>query len=324
MKKFLTRLLCVAALAAVPGLAVAADAYPSKLIKLIVPFPAGGPNDFFGRTLANQLDKITGQTVIVENKAGQAGTIGTDFVARSAPDGYTLVLTSSGSITINPVISEKPLYDPFKDLAPITVVAKVPEVLVSTPKLGFHSLADLINYAKANPGKINFGSAGSGGLPHLAGELLKREAKIDIVHIPYRGAAPALADLLGGQIDIIFLDIPVLLPHIQSGAVTPLALGSAQRAPTLPNVPTTAEAGLPNVLADNWYGLLAPGATPKPLAQQINALVVEALKKPELQQAFAKQGAIAVGDSPEDFAKFMRSETDKWGSLAKAVGVKID
>ncbi|HTR83382.1 MAG TPA: tripartite tricarboxylate transporter substrate-binding protein, partial [Reyranella sp.] len=202
--------------------------------------------------------------------------------------------------------------------------AKVPEVLVAIPKLNFHTLADLITYAKAHPGKINFASAGSGGLPHLAGELLKHEAGIDIVHIPYAGAAPAVADLLAGNVDVVFLDIPVLLPQIQAGKLIPLALGSAKRAPTLPNVPTTAEAGYPNVLADNWYSLLGPGAMPKPLVEKINQLVVEALKDPGVQEQYAKQGAAAVGDSPAEFAAYMKAETEKWGPIAKAAGVTLD
>ncbi len=301
-----------------------AEEFPSRPIHLIVPFPPGGPNDFFARVLGNKLTQMTGQTIVVENRAGAAGTLGVSVVAHAQPDGYTLVLTSMGSLTVFPVIAKHPPYDPSKDLAPITIVAKVPEVLVAIPKLGFHTVADLVTYAKAHPGKINFASAGSGGLPHLAGELLKREAKIDIVHIPYSGAAPAVTDLLAGNVDIVFLDIPVLLPHIQSGKLIPLALGSARRAPTLPNVPTTAEAGYPKVLADNWYSLLGPGALPKPIIQKLNQLVATAVKSPDVQEQYAKQGAIGVGDSPEDFAAYMKSQTEIWGSLAKASGVTID
>lgn len=301
-----------------------AQEFPARPIHIIVPFPPGGPNDFFARVLGKKLDQITHQTTVIENRAGAAGSLGVTVVAHAQPDGYTLVLTSMGALAIVPVISKHPNYDPAKDLAPITIVAKVPEVLVAIPKLGFHTLKDLVSYAKAHPGKINFASAGSGGLPHLAGELLKREAGIDIVHIPYAGAAPAVADLLAGNVDIVFLDIPVLLPHIQAGKLIPLALGSAHRAPTLPNVPTTAEDGYPKVLADNWYSLLAPGATPKPIVDKLNKLVVEALKDPSVQAQYAKQGAIAVGDSPADFAAYMKTETEKWGGLAKAAGVSLD
>jgi tripartite-type tricarboxylate transporter receptor subunit TctC len=326
--KTMTRLACILAAVALvasatPGAALA-QAFPARPIHVIVPFPPGGPNDFFARVLGNKLGSMVGQTIVVENRAGAAGTLGVGIVAHAQPDGYTLVLTSMGSLTVFPVIAKTPPYDPVKDLAPITIVAKVPEVLVAIPKLGFHSMGDLITYAKAHPGKINFASAGSGGLPHLAGELLKREAGIDIVHIPYSGAAPALADLLAGNVDVVFLDIPVLLPQIEAGKLIPLALGSAKRAPTLPNVPTTAEAGYPNVLADNWYSLLAPGATPRPLVDKLNQLVVAALKTPEVQEQYAKQGAAAVGDTPEDFAAYMKSETAKWGPIAKAAGVTLD
>ncbi|MBV8537458.1 MAG: tripartite tricarboxylate transporter substrate binding protein [Alphaproteobacteria bacterium] len=326
--RLMTRLACILAVAVLaasaPATTALAQAFPTRPIHIIVPFPPGGPNDFFARVLGNKLTQMTGQTMVVENRAGAAGTLGVGIVAHAQPDGYTLVLTSMGSLTVFPVIAKTPPYDPAKDLAPITIVAKVPEVLVAIPKLGFHSLGDLITYAKAHPGKINFASAGSGGLPHLAGELLKREAGIDIVHIPYSGATPALADLLAGNVDIVFLDIPVLLPQIEAGKLIPLALGSAERAPTLPNVPTTAEAGYPNVLADNWYSLLGPGTMPKPLVQKINQLVVEALKDPGVRQQYAKQGAAAVGDTPEDFAAYMKAQTEKWGPIAKAAGVTLD
>jgi tripartite-type tricarboxylate transporter receptor subunit TctC len=315
--------LAAAVLALAAG-TVQAQSFPSKPIHIVVPFPAGGPNDFFGRVMGNKLSQMVGQPVVIENKAGAAGVAGVDFVSKSTPDGYTLVLTSMGAVAIVPAISDKTPYDPFKDLAPITLVATVPEVLVAIPKLGVKTLPELIAKAKANPGKINFASAGSGGMPHLAGESLKREAHIDIVHVPYRGAAPAVNDLVGGQVDIIFLDIPVLLPHIEAGTLIPLALASGKRAPTLPQVPTTAEMGLPNVLADNWYGLLAPGGTPPATVQRLNQIVSAALKEPEVQAGFAKQGAQAVGNPSAEFAAFMRSEATRWGSLAKEVGVKID
>jgi len=320
------RLIAVLALTALAAPAFAqAPAYPSKPIHIVVPFPAGGPNDFFGRVLGNKLSTAVSQPVVIENRPGAAGVTGCEYVVNSAPDGHTLVLTSMGALTIVPAISEKPVFDAYKDLAQVTLVAKVPEVLVAIPQLEVHNLKELVAKAKANPGKINFASAGSGGMPHLAGELFKREAALDIVHIPYRGAAPAVNDLLGGHVEIMFADIPVLLPHIQSGKLIPMALGtSGGRASTLPDVPTTAEAGYPNVTADNWYALLAPGATPKPVIQRINQLVVAALKDPELQQMYAKQGAIASPTTPEEFIAYQKSETEKWGGLAKAVGAKIE
>lgn len=326
MTKTMARLLYILAATVLmafstPGMA---QNFPTRPIHIIVPFPPGGPNDFFARVLGKKLEAMVHQTIVIENRAGAAGTLGVAVVSHAKPDGYSLVLTSMGALTVFPVISKHPTYNPEKDLAPITIVAKVPEVLVAIPKDNFHSIADLVTYAKTHPGKINFASAGSGGLPHLAGELLKHEAGIDIVHVPYAGAAPAVADLLAGNVDIVFLDIPVLLPQIKAGKLIPLALGSAHRAPTLPNVPTTAEAGYPKVTADNWYSLLAPGGTPQPIVEKLNQIVVAALKSPDVEQDYAKQGAEAVGDSPQDFAAFMRSETVKWGGLAKAAGVTLD
>jgi tripartite-type tricarboxylate transporter receptor subunit TctC len=302
---------------------VQAQSYPSKPVHIVVPFPAGGPNDFFGRVLGNKLTALLGQPIVIENRAGASGVTGTDFVAKSAPDGYMLLLTSSGSTAIAPSISDVP-FDPQKDLATITLVAKVPELLVAIPKLNVKTLPELIAYVKANPGKVNFASSGSGGMPHLAGELLKREANLNMTHIPYRGAAPAVNDLLGGHVEIMFADIPVLLAHVQAGTLTALAIGSATRTPILPNLPTTAEAGLPNVLADNWYGLFAPAATPKDVLAKLHQSVIAALGDADLQEQFKKQGAVASPMSPEEFAAFLKTESIKWGGLAKAVGAKID
>jgi tripartite-type tricarboxylate transporter receptor subunit TctC len=213
-------------------------------------------------------------------------------------------------------------YDVEKDLVPVTQIVAVPEVIVAVPKLGVKTLPELIARAKASPGKITFASSGNAGMPHLAGELLKREAGIDLVHIPYRGAAPAVNDLLGGHADVMFADIPILLPHIQSGKLVALALGSERRAPTLPNVPTTGEVGLPRVLANNWYGLFAPGGTPKEIVIKLNQAAVAALKTDDVRELLAKQGAVTVGGTPEEFNAFLRGERTKWGTVAKAAGVK--
>jgi tripartite-type tricarboxylate transporter receptor subunit TctC len=317
------RLFAALVLAVTAAGAALAQSFPSKPVHIVVPFPAGGPNDFFGRVLGNKLTALLGQPIVIENRPGASGVTGTEFVAKSAPDGYMLILTSSGSTAIAPAISDVP-YDPQKDLATITLVAKVPEVLVAIPKLNVKTLPELITYIKANPGKVNFASSGSGGMPHLAGELLKREAGLNMTHIPYRGAAPAVNDLLGGHVEIMFADIPVLLAHIQAGTLTALALGSAARTPILPDVPTTGEAGQPNVLADNWYGLFAPAATPKEVIAKLHQTVIAALRDADLQEQFKKQGAAASPMSPEEFSAFLRTESVKWGGLAKAVGAKID
>ena len=255
------RLLRILVLAALPAIAFA-QAYPAKPVKLIIPFPAGGPSDIFGRGLAHAMAPHLGQQVIVENIGGVGGVLGVDRALKSAPDGYTLGLNSGSTLSIAPYSLARLPYDVKKDVALVTLVVRVPEVLAVHPSVPAKTLAELIAYAKANPGKINFGSAGSGSITHLAGELLKAEAKVDMVHVPYKGAAPAVTDLLAGQVQMGIFDVPVLLPHIRSGKLRALAITSASRSQALPDVPTTAEGGYPNVTSDNWYGLVLP-AEPK-------------------------------------------------------------
>jgi tripartite-type tricarboxylate transporter receptor subunit TctC len=301
--------------------AVQAQAYPSKPIRLVVTFPPGGPADIIGRTLANKMSALLGQQVIVENKGGAGGVIGIENVAKSPADGYSLVLGSAGATAVAPTLTKLP-YDVEKDLLPLTQVVSVPEVVVAIPQLKVKTLPELIAYAKAKPGKVTFASSGNAGMPHLAGELLKREAGIDLVHVPYRGAAPAVNDLLGGQVDVMFADIPILLPHINAGKLVPLALGSERRAPSLPNVPTTGEAGLPRVLANNWYGLFIVAGTPKEITAKLTQAAITAAKSDEVREALAKHGAIAVGSTPEEFNAFLRAERTKWGTVAKSAGIK--
>ena len=243
-------------------LAAQAQDFPNRQIRLIVPFPAGGPNDIIARLVGQRMSELFKQTIIIDNRSGQAGVLGTDVVAKAAPDGYTIGIVSASSLVINPTM-EKVAYDPKKDLAPVTLVTTVPEMLVVASNVPANNMAELIALAKAQPGKLNFASAGVGGLPHLAGELFKLTAKIDIVHVPYRGAAPAINDLLGQQVQMVFLDLPVILPQIQAGKLKPIALGARQRAPTAPDVPTTAEVGMPDLLIENWYGMIAPAGTPR-------------------------------------------------------------
>src|SRR5450432_2161228 len=238
-------------------LSAAAQDFPSKPIKLIVPFPPGGPNDIIARVVGQRMSELMKQPVLIDNRGGQAGVLGTDAVAKSNPDGYTIGIVSASALAINPTF-EKVAYNVATDFAPVTLVVTVPEMLVVASNVPVSNMAELIALAKAQPGKFNFASAGVGGLPHLAGELLKLTAKIDVVHVPYRGAAPAINDLLGQQVEMAFLDLPVLLPHIQAGSLRPIALGAPQRVPTAPDVPTTAEVGMPDLLIENWYGMIAP------------------------------------------------------------------
>jgi tripartite-type tricarboxylate transporter receptor subunit TctC len=315
MKKLLLSLLLF------PLLALA-QAYPAKPVRLIVPFPAGGPADIFGRGLAQGMSDHLGQAVIVENVGGVGGVLGVDRAAKAAPDGYTLALNSASTVSIAPFSLSKMPYDVRKDLALITVVVRVPEVLAVHPSLPVNDLAQLIAYAKANPGKVNFGSAGSGSITHLAGELLKAEAKLDMVHVPYKGAAPAVTDLVGGQVQMGIFDVPILLGHIRAGKLRALAITSARRAQTLPDVPTTAELGYPNVTSDNWYGLVAPAATPAEVRGRIHAAATAALRSPALVEQYAKVSGVASPGTPEDYAAFLAAEQAKWRRIVTAIGFK--
>jgi tripartite-type tricarboxylate transporter receptor subunit TctC len=308
-------------LALFPLLALA-QAYPSKPIRMIVPFPAGGPADIFGRALGHGMSGELGQPIVIENIAGVGGVLGVERGVKSAPDGYTLVFNSASPLVIAPFSLTRLPYDIKKDVALITLVVRVPEVLAVHPSLPARSFAELLAYAKANPGKVNFGSAGAGSITHLAGELLKAEAKIDIVHVPYKGAAPAVNDLLGGQVQMGIFDVPVLLGHIRSGKLRALAVTSANRAPTLPEVPTTAELGYPNVNSDNWYGLVMPGATPTDIQRRVHAAATSALRSDAVKEQFAKVGGIASPGTPQEYAKFVAAEQAKWGRIVTAIGFK--
>jgi tripartite-type tricarboxylate transporter receptor subunit TctC len=304
--------------------AASAQDYPTRPIRLIVPFPAGGPSDMFARLLGIKLSESLGQQVVVENRSGVGGVTGVDVVARSAPDGYTIGLSSAGALAIIPFMLTKMPFDWQKDLALLTLVARVPEVLVVNPALKVETLKDLVDYARANPGKLNFGSSGVGSISHMAVELLKTEAHVDLVHVPYRGAAPAVTDLLGGQVQLTVFDVPVLLPHIRSGALRALAVTSKTRAANLPEVPTTAEAGFPSVLSDNWYGLVAPAAIPPAILNKIQSAATAALSSDDLKVQYAKQDALAAPMTPAEFAAFVTAERAKWKEVVATTGMKLD
>ena len=323
LSRLVLSLLAGAALAAalVPESA-RAQAYPSKPVRLVVGFPPGGPADLFARVLAQGLAASFGQPVIVENKAGAGGVVGVDTVAKSAPDGYTLAMNSFSSVALSPFSLSNMPYDPKRDLALITTVVRVPEILVVHPSLPANTFAELIAHAKANPGKVNFGSAGSGSITHLAGELLKAEAQVDLVHVPYKGAAPAVNDLLGAQVQMGIFDVPVVLPHIRSGKLKALAVTSVKRAASLPEVPTTTEAGYPRVNSDNWYGLVAPIATPPEILRRIHAAAMAALQSPAVVEQFAKVSGTAAPSTPEEYSAFLASEQAKWGAVIRAIGFK--
>ncbi len=314
------KLLVGLALLLLPALARAED-FPTKPIKLIVPFPAGGPNDIIARVVGQRMSEIFRQPVIIDNRGGQAGVLGTDAVAKSNPDGYTIGIVSASSLVINPTMEKVP-YDVARDFAPVTLVTTVPEMLVVASNVPAKNMDELVALARAQPGKLNFASAGVGGLPHLAGELFKLTANIDIVHIPYRGAAPAINDLLGQQVQMAFLDLPVLLPHIGAGSLRPIALGAPKRAPTAPDVPTTAEVGMPDILIENWYGMIAPAGTPENIITLLNAVTNEAMSEPQVKQKLADQGLTVAGNTPKQFRDYISAETKKWARVIKAAGLE--
>ena len=300
--------------------AAAAQDFPAKPIRLIVPFPPGGPNDIIARVVGQRMSEITRQPVVIDNRGGQAGVLGTDAVAKSTADGYTIGIVSASALVINPTMEKVP-YDVARDFAPVTLVTTVPEMLVVAGNVPARDMKELVALAKAQPGKLNFASAGVGGLPHLAGELLKLTAGIDIVHVPYRGAAPAINDLLGQQVQMAFLDLPVLLPHIKAGLLRPIALGAPERAPTAPDVPTTSEVGMPDLLIENWYGMLAPAGTPEKIVILLNGITNEAMNDPQVKQKLADQGLTVAGDTPQHFRDYIGAETRKWARVIKDAGL---
>ena len=303
-----------------PVLAAAED-FPVKPIKLIVPFPPGGPNDIIARVVGQRMSEIAHQPVVIDNRSGQAGVLGTDAVAKSSPDGYTIGIVSSSALAISPTM-EKVAYDVAKDLAPITLVATVPEMLVVAGNVPAGTMSELVALAKAKPGKLNFASAGTGGITHLAGELFKLTAKIDIVHVPYRGAAPAINDLLGQQVQMAFLDLPVILPHIKAGTLRGIALGAKERASTAPDVPTTAEVGMPDLLIENWYGMIAPAQTPPAVIAELNRITTQAMADPSVKEKLADQGLTLVPQTPDEFRALIVAETSKWAKVIKDAGVE--
>jgi tripartite-type tricarboxylate transporter receptor subunit TctC len=301
----------------------AAQDFPNKQIRLIVPFPPGGPNDIIARVIGQRMAELLKQPVLIDNRGGQGGAFGTDAVAKAKPDGYTIAISSAGALAISPSM-EKVGYDTPRDLQPVTLIATVPEMLVVATNVPAKNMDELIALAKAQPGKLNFASSGPGSLPHLAGELLKLTAKIDIVHVPYRGAAPAINDLLGQQVQMTFLDLPVILPHIRAGALRAIAIGSPERAATAMDMPTTAEAGLPDLRIENWYGMVAPAGTPEAVVATLNRVAIEAMRDPAVKEKLAVQGLTLIGDTPEHFRSFIDAETRKWAAVIKEAGIATE
>jgi len=303
----------------------AAQTYPSKPVRVVVPYVAGGAADIFGRTVAQKLTEAFKQNFVVENRGGANGGLGTDTVAKAAPDGYTLLFTASGPITVNPVLYASVPYDPLKDLAPVAQATVFQYVLVTLAASPIRSLDDLVARAKANPGALSYGSTGVGGGNHLAGEVLALATGTKLNHVPYRGSAAALTDLLGGHIVFMFDTVITSVPHLQAGTLRAFAVSSAKRASALPDVPTAQEAGIPTMDVSQWQGVLAPAGTPKPVIDRLNQEIVKALKLPDVHERLVTQGgAEIVTGTPEELGALIRRELDSYGRLIKAANIKAE
>src|SRR5262245_13915710 len=298
--------------------------YPAKPVRMVVPFPAGESVDATARLVGQSWSAALGAQIVIDNRGGAGGTIGSEAVAKSAPDGYTILWGNSGPLAIGPGLYKKLGYDVAKDFAPVSLVATLPFVLFSSPKLPVDSAVELLAYARAHPGEINFGSTGVGSGLHLIAELFKTEAGIQIVHVPYKGVAQALPEIMSGKVQITFNTIPAFLPHVKAGRLKALMIAAPLRSPLLPDVPTAPEIGLPGVLGTGWHAVVAPAATPRAVVDKLNLTLVETVAKPEMRAALLAQGADPVGSSPEDLKIFLRDEARKWAEVIGASGARAD
>jgi tripartite-type tricarboxylate transporter receptor subunit TctC len=303
---------------------VGAQDYPSRLVHLVVPQAAGGATDTFARAIGQKLGERWGQPVVIENKAGAGGVVGTDFVAKSAPDGYTLLVTYEGSQAINQSLYEKLPFDSLKDFYPIATIAVTPFILIVGPRAEAKTLKEFIAFARANPDRLTYGSAGNGSVNHLLGEMLKTEADIRMVHVPYKGASAAIGDVIGGHIDAAFASVPSVISSVQSNVVRALAVSSAKRIAVAPEIPTVAEAGFPNFDVNPWWGILAPAGLSPAIAQKLSADLADILKTPEMEQILAKQGATPLISSPQAFRDLLAQDIEKWRKVVKASGATIN
>ena len=303
--------------------AAAQDAWPSRPLRFILPFPPGGGTDILGRLIAERLSAALRQPVVTENRGGAGGNVGAEAAARSAPDGYTILLAAP-SLAISPTLYTKLNYDPRKDLAPISLVAAVPNVMVTHPSVPARTLKEFIALAKAKPGAMNFGSGGSGTSNHLAGELFNLAAGAKLIHVPYKGVNLAMNGVLAGEVQLVFIGIPVPAPHIRAGRLTALAVLAPKRSPLLPDVPTAAEAGMPDFDVTTWYGILAPAGTPRPIITRLNAELVKLMHAPDLQERLAAMATETMTSTPEEFAAYLDREIAKWGEVVRKAGLRAD
>ena len=309
--------------AALQGSAALGETYPSKPVRLIVTYPPAGSSDLMGRILGQKLAELWGQPVIVENKPGAAGSIGMDYAAHQPPDGYSFVIGNLGPVAVNPLLSKVP-YDVERDFVPVSLIATGPNVLVVNPKTPVKTLGELIAYARANPGKLNFGSGGPGSVAHLSGEMLKSLAHIDIVHVPYKGGILSVNDLIAGHVQMVFSDALPVMQHIRAGTLRALAITSPERSPLVPDVPTCVESGVPGLVAVNWWGVLLPAGTPKAIADKFYSDLVKVMHDPDVKEKFAQLGVEAVSSTAEQFAAYMRTETAKYAKLIKDANIHAE
>ena len=322
MKKFFTALLtAVCALYALPALS---QSYPTKAIVLVVPFAPGGTSELISRLVAQKLSERLGQQVVVENRPGAAGNIAMEQVARAAPDGYTLILGHIGTLAVNPAMFPKLPYDAIKDFAPVSLMAAVPNIVTVNPAVPAKNLKEFLDLARTKPGSINYGSAGNGSAGHLAMEYLKRIAKVDMVHVPYKGTGPMLTDLLAGQTQATFTGSSPLIPHIASGKLRALAVGSTKRIPSLPNVPTIAESGFAGFETSQWYGIIAPAKTPPAIIQKLSAEIAQVMKLPDVVARLSGDGTVMIGSTPKEFAAYIETEMKRWGEVVHAANIKAE
>jgi len=313
----------ITAITASLNIAHASDTFPNKPIKFIVPYAAGGATDTTARLVSKELTAILGQPVIVENKAGAGGNIGTDYVAKSTPDGYTMLLAYTGPMAINPSLYDSLPFKPQQDFAPVTLLVQAPQILGVHPSLPVTTVDELVAYAKANATALFFGSGGNGGADHLAGELFKMRTGAQITHVPYKGGAPALADLVAGRTQLQFMTIPASIGHIQSGRIRPLAILAKQRYPLFPNIPTISEAGVTNYNINNWYGVVVAAGTPQSIINKLNGALIKALRSDDVQTRFSGLGLVPVSNTPEEFQRFIAAESARWAEIIRVSGASL-
>lgn len=317
--------LMVGANATLPATVAAQATYPSKPVRLVVPFAPGGSSEIIARALATRLSTTLGQAVYVENKPGGAGNLAMEDVKRAAPDGHTLILGHVGTLAVNPALFGKTLpYDPVNDFEPVSLVALIPNIIAVNPDVPAKTLSEFVALVHAQPGKLNYGSAGNGSAGHLAMEYFKIQAKLDIVHVPYRGTGPMLTDLLGGQIQATFNGVPPIAGQLKAGKLRPIAVGSAKRLPTFPDVPTIAESGYPGFETSQWYGILVPKGTPQPVIDRLQREIAAALGNVDTSKRIIEDGGVVVGSTPQEFAAFIAKETARWGVVVRQANVKPD